>query len=156
MKRAAQSVIEILVLITIASGMLVPLLTLSGRNVDDHQDQLERSLAQGLCLDMLERFKRYKPSWTLPGSAGDGPFAIPGPPLDEMFGPVELQPGRNTLFDLAYLEHMKALGMKPQPRIEKVLDPARPGLFKLEVSVSWTSLKGKERSVKYARWCYSP
>ena len=155
MKRGV-SVIELLVLITVASGLLVPLLTLSGHNVDDHQDQLERSLAQGLCLDMVERFKRYKPVWPLPGDPGGPPLNIPGPPVDEMFGPVELQPGKNTLFDLVYLENMKALGMKPQPKIDKVLDPTRPGLFKLEVSVSWTSLKGKERSVKYARWCYAP
>lgn len=156
MTRRGVSIIEVLVLIALASGVLVPLLTLSSRNVDDQQDQLERSLAQGLCLDMMERFKRYKPVWPLPGSAGDPPFNIPGPPIDEMFGPVELQAGKATLFDLVYLENMKALGMRPQPRIDKILDPARPGLFKLEVSVSWTSLKGKERSVKYQRWCYAP
>lgn len=156
MRRRGVSVIEILILVTVASGLLVPLLTLSSRNVEDHQEQLERSLAQGLCLDMVERFKRYKPIWSLPGSPGEPPFNIAGPPLDEMFGPVELQSGKGTLFDLVYLEHMKALGMRPQPRIEKTIDPARPGLFKLEVSVAWKSSKGHERSVKYARWCYAP
>jgi hypothetical protein len=147
--RRAVSIVEVLVLIVIASGLLIPLLTLSGRNVEDHQDQLERALAQGLCLDMLERFKRFKPYWTFPGAEGGGP-------LDEMFGPVELKTGQATLFDFVYLENMRALGMKPQPKIERTPDPTHYGLFKLDVSVSWKSAKGRERSVKYSRWCYAP
>lgn len=156
MTRRGVSVIEILILVTIASALLVPLLTLSSRNVEDHQEQLERSLAQGLCLDMVERFKHYKEIWPLPGQQGEPPLSIPGPPLDEMFGPVELQPNKGTLFDLVYLQHMKALGMRPQPKIDKIKDPTRPGLFKLEVSVAWKSAKGFDRAVKYARWCYAP
>lgn len=156
MTRRGMSVIEVLMLITIASGLLVPLLTLSSRNVEDHQDQMERALAQGLCLDVLERFKRYKAFWPLPGDPGQPGVSDAGPPMEEMFGPVELRPGWTTLFDRVYLENMVALGMQPKPKIDKVLDPTRPGLFRLEVSVGWKSHKGYAREVKYARYCYAP
>jgi type II secretory pathway pseudopilin PulG len=156
MSRRGISMIEILVLITIASGLLVPLLTLSGRNVEDHQDQMERTMAQGLCLDVLERFKKYKAYWPLPGAAAQPGVSDAGPPMEEMFGPVELRPGMATLFDRVYLENMVALGMEPKPRITKTPDPVRFGLFKLEVAVAWKSHKGHPREVKYVRYCYAP
>jgi len=73
-----------------------------------------------------------------------------------MFSAVELSPGQGTLFDKVYLEQMAALGMSPRPMIEKIDDPKRFGLFRLEVSVSWKNTKGYSRRVSYSRLCYAP
>ena len=154
--RLAVTMIEVLVLVMIAAAVLLPMLTLSSRNVEDHRDLLERSLAQGLCLDMVERFKRYKSHWQMPGTPAQPPAGAAGPPLDEMFCPLELRPGKATLFDRVYLEHMAALGMSPRPRVERTPVPGRWGLFRLVVSISWKDHRGKPREVRYARHCYAP
>jgi len=156
MKQRGIGLVEVMVVLAVAAALLVPLLTLSTRNAEDHQELLERTLAQGLCLDMMERFKRYKPSWALPGSPAQPPHKSAGPPLKEMFVPVEIVEGQSTLFDKVYLEQLAALGLSPKPKIEQIEDPARPGLFRLKISVSWKNTKGFVREVSFVRYGYAP
>ena len=156
MTRRGFALMEILVILALAATMLLPVLNLSSRNVEDHQDMLERQLAQGLCLDMLERFKRYKPIWPLPGSSRKQAGGAEPPPIEELFGPVETNLADMSLFDKAYLEQLHALGISPKPHIERLVDPRRPGFFLLKVTVSWKSLKGFSRQVSSSRYCFAP
>ena len=151
-----QTLIEVLIVVGLIAMVLVPLVTLSTRNLGDHQDIMERALAQGLCLDTLERFKKYKPIWPMPGMPPKPPLNIPGPPLYEMYGAVDLRPGKLGIFDRVYLDQMRALGIAPQPRIQTTPDPEVYGLFNLEVSVSWKSRSGQQRQVKFSRICFAP
>ncbi|MBI4859734.1 MAG: hypothetical protein HY815_05660 [Candidatus Riflebacteria bacterium] len=143
MKRSGTGLVGILVLSGLLVALVLPLATLSSRNVEDFQEMLERSTAQGLCLDMLERFNRYKPFWPMPGAA-------------ELYTPVGLSPDQLDLFDRAYLDQLTALGMHPRPKIERTPVDDRPGLYRLQVSIAWTSLGGQAREVSYARYCYWP
>ena len=129
--------------------LLVPLLTLSTQAVEDHQDLLERSLVQGLCMDVVSRFKAYKPFWPMPGARG-------GPKVTEMYLPMEIDPAKATLFDSVYLEQMKALRMRPQPKIVVTSDERKAGLFRIDVSIEWKSLKGKVHRFEMSRYCYQP
>lgn len=143
--------IEVLGLCVLVSTLLLPVLTLSTRSVAEHREVLERAVAQQLCLDVLERFKRYKPQWAMPGTPGAG-----GAGLEEMYLPVDLDPGRATLFERAYLDQIASMRMRLAPRIERWLDPARPGLFRLTVSIAWTGARGHAREVRFQRWCWAP
>jgi len=98
---------------------------------------------------MLERLERYKLAWPLPGERG-------GPPLAELYPPVELRPGWSTLFDEVYLDHLEALGLELHPEIQRTPASGHPGLFLLEVRVTWTARGGSERAVRVRRWCYAP
>ena len=102
MNRRGLSLIEVLVLVALASVLLLPLLSLSSRNVEDHQEQAERAVAQNLCMDMVERFKRYGAERGVPAA-------------EQMFAPVELDEEETTLFDKVYLQHFAALGSEPRP-----------------------------------------
>jgi hypothetical protein len=148
-KKRGFSLIETVVLLGTASALLVPLLTLSSRNAADRQDQLERALAQSLCLDMVERFKRYKPYWPMPGH-------LSGPPLEEMFGPIQTAESEGSLFDSAYLNHMASVEMKLVPKLTITPHREKLGLFRLDVSMSWRTHRGTRRTAKYSRWCYAP
>jgi prepilin-type N-terminal cleavage/methylation domain-containing protein len=156
MGRHAFTLLEVIVAVALVAVLALPLLQLSSRNVEDHQDVLERSIGQGLCLDMVERFKKYKPMWPLPGAPARSPARAAGPSLSQLFCPVELDPARTTLFDTVYLDLLGSLGMSPRPRIVTKPDPGRPGFFRLEVSVSWRSRGGHERVVRFSRFCYAP
>jgi hypothetical protein len=155
MKRGL-GLVELLMMVALAAVLLIPLLTLSLKNVEDPQDLLERSVVQNLCLDMVERFKAYKPFWPLPGTAPKPPSKTPGAPVTEMFLPVELDLSKFTLFDKVYVDQLKALGITPKPKIELVPDTHTYGLFRLNVSIAWTSLKGHARQVDFSRYCYQP
>jgi hypothetical protein len=149
MNSRGTSLVETMVMLGVASAILASLVTLSSQSVESKQDQLERGLAQGMCLDMLERFKRYKPFWPMPGH-------VSGPPIDEVFGPVELSDGPASVFDVSYLEHMRSMGMNLVPKVTITPHKETRGLFRLEVSMSWKSHRGHPRSISYARWCYAP
>ena len=148
-------VIEVTFLAVLSAVLFLPVLTLSSRNVQDHQELLERALAHSLCLDMVERFKSYKPYWPLPGSE-DRSTTSPSPPLEEMFLPLELQAERATTFDGVYLDHLKVLRMEPRPTIRQVADPNCLGLYRLEVSTSWIGRGGQRHELRFARYCYAP
>lgn len=147
--RRGAFLLEILLATLLLGVMLVPVLGLSTRNTGEHDEILERALAQGLALDMLERFERYKPQWPMPGTQG-------GPPLHEIFTPVELRAGEESLFDRVYLRRMQALGMTPRPSIERERTPGVRGLFRLTVTMEWRSRRGFERAVSFSRLCYAP
>lgn len=148
-RRPGTSLLELVMVMGLLAAVIVPALTLSRRNARVHQDVLERTLAQGLCLDVMERLERYKLPWALPGEKD-------GPPLAELYTPVELRPGWATLFDRVYLDQLKALGMDPRPEITRTPAEGRYGLFLLEVRVAWTGARGHAREVAVRRWCYAP
>lgn len=154
MSRRGMSFVELVVTIGLIVVVLVPVLTLGSRTVEEPRDLLERSLVQGACIDMLERYNRYKTCWPLPGEVGgeegDGPDAR------ESFGPLEADPARATLFDEVYRQQLATLGLQVEPRIERVEDPDHPGLFRLTVWIDWTSRGGKQQQVRYSRYCYAP
>jgi len=156
MKSRGVVMLEILVVTGISAVLGVALMQLSSRNLGDQQELLERSLAQGLCLDMVDRFKKYKSFWPLPGVPAKPPSMKPGPPLAEMCLPVEINVTKWSLFDQVYLENLATLGISPEPKIVRTPDPSHPGLFLLEISVSWKSVRGNTRSVRFIRCCYSP
>jgi len=155
MKRGL-GLVELLIMVALAGVLLVPLLTLSLKNVEDPQDLLERSLVQSLCLDMVERFKAYKPFFPLPGAAPQTPTGRPGAPVTEMYLPIELDFSAMTLFDKVYLDQLKALGINPKPKIELLKDSHTSGLYRLNVSITWVSLKGHARQIEFSRYCYQP
>src|SRR5207253_1319118 len=130
--------------------LLVPLLQLSMSNTAEHEELLERDVAQSMCLDAIERFKCYKPYWPLPGEQADG-----APPVSEMFSAVELRPGATTPFDKVYLDYIEFLGILPRPSMKRSAVPRNPGLFRLDVSTSWTSRKGASRAIRFARYCFA-
>ena len=140
---------EIVIMCFIATVLLIPILTTSSRNVNDHRELMRRSLAYGLCMEMVERFGRYKPAWKLPGEPG-------GPPLSTMCLPVELNARKARFFDRVYLEQIAALGMVFKPRITRERDPKKPGLFLLTVSVEWKGPQRQSREVRFSRYCYAP
>jgi hypothetical protein len=154
MKRGV-TLVEVSVVFALAVMLIIPVLTLSSRNAKEHEELLERSVAQGVCLDMLERLKSYKAFWPLPGS-GSTASGMDAPPLKELFGPVELDVNKMTLFDRAYLEQLLVLGTTPLPRVIRTPDPTRAGLFRLEVSLAWTSSRGVPRLVRFVRYCFAP
>jgi hypothetical protein len=147
--RRALTLLEIVVVCFIATLLLIPLLNLSSRDATEHQEIMRRSLAHGLCMEMLERFCRYKPAWKLPGEPG-------GPPLSAMYLPVELDVKKMRSFDQAYLEQMKEIGMNLKPDIKHDFDPKNPLLFLLTIRVGWKGPQGQAREVKFSRYCYTP
>jgi len=143
MNRLGLALAETLVLTALILVLILPLMTLSSRNTGDSQELLERSIAQGLCLDLMERFKWYKP-------------IFPKPALREIYLPVSVPPEQVTPFDEVYLGQMKALGMALVPRYEVIPVPGFPGFFQLDISMAWTNLRGNRREVRYSRYCYAP
>lgn len=153
--RRAVSLVEIVVLLFLAAVLLAAALTLSSQNMESQAEMTERTLVQGVALDALERLKRYKVGWTLPGAPdtdGDGQPT----PIDELYGPLEADSGRMTAVDRALATEMAALGMPATPKVERVEDPEYPGLFRLDVTVKWTPRRGGERQVRFSRYCYAP
>jgi len=154
--RRAFSLLELVVLGALGSGLLVVVLSLSGKNLSDQQDLTERGIAQTLCFDLLERFAHIELQRPLPGQPARPPdFPVAGPHAD-LFGPIELDLTRTTLFDHALLTYVKELHMDFAPRFTREPDPKIPGLFLLTVRVGWTDRTGRHREVHQARWCFAP
>jgi len=149
------TMLEVLVVAAIAAVMGISLMQLSSQNLDQQQETLERSLAQGLCLDMVDRFKRYKSLWPLPGTPAQS-GKPEGPPLVEMCLPVEMNVKQWSLFDQAYLDNMARLKMSTQPQITRTPDPSHPGLFRLEISIAWKGSRGRARKTRFVRYCFAP
>jgi len=143
MNRRGLALVETLVLTALTLVLVLPLMTLSSRNAGDSQELLERSIAQGLCLDLMERFKRYKP-------------IFPKPAMQELYLPVSVAPEQPNAFDHVYIGQMKSLGMTLVPKYEVIPVSEYPGFFQLNVSMAWTNMKGYKREVKYSRYCYAP
>lgn len=159
-RRTGMALLEVVLVMLMIAGLLGAGLSLSSRNVGEHQEILERAIAEGICFDVLERLKEYKLSWAMPGAVA-GPQASTGATTtttadDDLYAPVEVNPAWRTLFDRVYLEQMGALGMKPVPAVTRTPDPEVPGLFKLEVEVKWKNARGFERRARAARLCYAP
>lgn len=153
MKRRGMSFVEVVVTVGLVVLVLVPVLTLGSRTVEEPRDLLERSMVQGACIDMLERYNRYKTCWLLPGEEADGEV---GPEARESFGPLEADVDRATLFDEIYKQQLASMGLDAAPRVERVEDPDHPGLFRLTVSIDWTSRSGRVQAVSYSRYCFAP
>ena len=155
MKRAF-SLLELVIVIAICTAILVPVIDLSRQNMSDPDELMERCVANGLCLDAMERLKRYKPYWPLPGADATPPYNMKGPSLTEMFMPVELILKRATVFDSVYLDQIRQLGMQLTPTIKRDAVTTLPGLFRLETKTTWTDKNGKSHEVKFVRYCYAP
>ena len=155
--RHGVSVLEVVMLIAIAAFMILPVMQLSSANVGDSQEILERTVAQGMCLDLMERLKNYPIDFPVPGEPAPRP-GMPPLPTDLLFPVVREQHTSKSAFQQVFEEQLHALKYaKFQPIYNRlaVPDPFRKGLFLLEVSVSWTSLKGAHREVKLSRYCYA-
>ena len=152
----AMSVLEVLIVAVIAGVLLVPLMQLSSANMFDHQDVMERSIVSGIALDIMERLKRYKLFWPLPGTPAKPPDGFPGPPISDMFGPVEVVAEGATLFDRVYLDQMSEFALNPHAKITRKEIKGEVGLFRLTVKVIWTSKRGQPREVLYSRVCFCP
>jgi hypothetical protein len=153
--RKGQALTDVMFVVGVVAIVLVPLVTLSTRNAGDQREIMERALVETICLDTVERFKKYKPYWPLPGAPARPPENIQGPPLWEMYGAVDLRPDKAGFFDRVYLDQMRSLGMSPRPNME-VIQESTPGLFRLVVSVAWKSSSGRPRQVRYSRYCFAP
>lgn len=127
MRRRGISMIEVVVLVALAACLMLPVLELSGRNAQDPQEMLERQAATALCMDACERLKTYSLSRPVPGEGGV--------PAKYLYEPA---------------------GAPFHPTVERTPDPSVPGLFRLDVTVTWTGAKGHPRSVRAARYCYAP
>ncbi len=154
--RSGVALLEVVLAMGLIACVLGGALSLSSQNTREHQEILERAVAEGLCLDVIERLKYYKTFWALPGEPAAPPLGVAGPPIEEMYGPVELRSGWQTLFDKVYLDHLAALGMTPRPTITRTPVKEVFGLFRLEVAVEWQNAGGHARRVKVARYCYAP
>ena len=152
----AMSVVEVLIVAMIAGVLLVPLLQLSTASLCDHQEVMERSIVQGIALDIMERLKRYKLCWPLPGTPARPPDVFPGPPISDMFGPVEVVAEGATLFDRVYLDQMAEIGLNPHAKILREEVSGKVGVFRLTVKLSWISKRGPAREVSYSRICFAP
>ena len=141
--RKAFSLLEVVVASAIGLTLLLPLLSLSSRTTRDQDLLSERTLAHNMALDMVERFKRYKLDWA-------------PPPVGELYGPLELDPGRQVLFDRLYAAEFSRLGIHPRPHMKVTPDPRHAGLFRLDVSVDWTSPGGRSHRLAVSRYCYAP
>jgi hypothetical protein len=119
-------VMELVVLVGLSAMVLVPVCVLSARNTEDPEDLMERSLAWNLGMDLIERFKAYKPFWPMPRA------------------------------EETYVQELKALGLDARPKVALIPDPVRTGLYRLEVTVSWTGRRGQERRLDFARLCFHP
>ena len=154
--RRGISMVEVVVLVGLAACLMLPVLELSGRNVSDPQDQLERQVATSMCLDLCERLKTFSMSRTLPGEP-----AIPGegfPALKEkyLYNPLRPELASNSLFQVAYQQQLTSMGITFAPTVERTPDRSAPGVFRLDVSVKWVNAQGHARSVRAARYCYAP
>jgi hypothetical protein len=154
--RRGVSLLEIVVVLGICTLILLPVMNLSQQNAADEQELQERAIANGLCLDAMERLKRYKPYWPLPGADAAPPYNVSGPSLTEMFMPLELVLKRATVFDRTYVAQIRSLGMELEPEIKRDQDRELMGLFRLEVGTRWTNRKGFSREVRFVRWCFAP
>jgi type II secretory pathway pseudopilin PulG len=154
--RRGVTLLEIVVVLSICTLILLPVMNLSQQNMNDEQELQERSIANGLCLDAMERLKRYKPYWALPGADAAPPYNTAGPAITELFMPLELILKRATVFDQTYVAQIKALGMELEPDIKRTTDPELMGLFKLEIGTRWTNKKGHAREVRFVRYCFAP
>lgn len=154
--RRGVSLLEIVVVLGICTLIMLPVMNLSSQNVSDEQELQERTIANGLCLDAMERLKRYKPYWPLPGADAAPPYNTSGPAITEMFMPLELVLKRATVFDQTYLAQIRALGMELEPDIKRESDPVLMGLFRLEVGTRWTNKRGFAREVRFVRYCFAP
>ena len=153
--RRGVSILEVVVLLGIAGVLIFAACQLSSRNVEGYNEAAERLLVQGVALDALERLKRFKTSWSLPGAV-DPNDPDGGTPAAELYGPLETDPARQTLIDKALVTEMSTLGMTATPSIERVEDAEFPGLFKIEVTMKWKPHGRPEKQVTYARYCYAP
>lgn len=149
------SLVEVAVLGGVALLVLLPVLTVAQRSVRTADDLLTRSMAEGLCFDLLERLERYKVFWPLPGTPPSPGTRVRGPPLEELFAPVDVEGTRAGPFESAYLGQMDALGMEVRPSIERVEVPGRPGLFLLTVQVAWRDPSGAPRSIRMSRYAFA-
>jgi hypothetical protein len=154
--RQGISLLEIVVVLGICTAIMMPIIQLSQQNLTDESELQERSIANGICLDAMERLKRYKPYWPLPGAEPAAPYNTAGPSLIDMFMPVELILKRATVFDQTYLAQIRSLGMKLEPEIKREKVKELPGLFRLEVGTRWTNKKGHAREVRFVRYCFAP
>ena len=150
------SLLEMVVVLGICTLIMLPVMNLSQQNVQDESELAERAIANGLCLDAMERLKRYKPYWPLPGADAKAPYNTAGPSITEMFMPLELILKRATVFDQTYLNQIRALGMELEPQIKRDVDPTLMGLFRLEVGTRGTNKKGFSREVRFVRYCFAP
>lgn len=156
MSRRAVSMIEVVVLCGIAACLMLPVLQLSGRNVSDPQEQLERQVATSMCLDLIERLKTFSLSRSIPGQPAKTGSPVGALPEKYLYGAERTDRGAGTLFQRAWKQQLDAMGIAFTPAFEVTPDPASPGMFRLDVSVAWVNAKGHARSVKAARWCYAP
>ena len=147
---------ELLVLTALGVSLLVVVASLSQKNLSDQADIAEREIAQTLCFDMLERFAHHELRRPLPGEAARPPDYPVSGPRGDLFGPVELDLTHTTLFDHAILKQLSNLKMDFVPKLERVPDPAVPGLFLLTVRVGWTDRTDRRREVHQSRWCFAP
>ena len=154
-QRRGASVLEVVMLVAIAAFMILPVMQLSSSNASDSQEILERTVAQGMCLDTLERLKNYPIDWPAPGETRPGIAPVPS---DLMFPAYREQRRSTSAFQDVFDEQLKALkyaGFQATPLRKSMNDPFRPGLFELKVTVEWTSLKGAHREVTMSRMCYA-
>jgi hypothetical protein len=152
--RRAVSLLELVVVLGICTAIMLPVLDLSQRNMTEESELQERAVANGICLDAMERLKRYKTAFQLPR---EEPEVLPSTLLmNEMFMPVELVLTRATVFDRTYLAQIRSLGLKVEPEIKREEVKGFIGMFRLEVGTKWTSKKGHSREIRFVRYCYAP
>jgi type II secretory pathway pseudopilin PulG len=135
--RRGFSFVDVLVGTAILSVLLASVLALGSQNIASQDEQVDRSLAQGLCLDVLEQFRAARPS-----PAG-------GPVAQQVSVPVG---SAGRLFDSAYLQQVATMRLSVAPKVEVVVADSRTGLMSVTVSVDWRSRRGQNRTVRLTRY----